>query len=305
MASLIDALATHYRATSVQTASVGGSGTWAMDSDPNRHGFPEEFAGEEIVVEKFQNVETPFGPIPRVKLMDINGIPAIRIPRHGWHVGRSNLKQTLATFWFLHSVGVQQVVVDASVGGVQAKPGDLVVPDDVMIHDPAKLAVADLAHELGIDAHVRMAEPFCPRIRKALLCSAARLKDDPEVRGNVEELIDGGIYYTTPLSIFETAAEVRFLRETIGATVVGQSSGQEAAAARLCGMCLAVVNPVANFAEGGETWTPGGMGRYYDQCALPVGLVTYWALQEVISCERDCNCPKLGRGVPRPAGWLG
>ena len=308
MTSLIDVqevLRASYGDSSARTASVGGSGTWAMDCDPDRKGFPEELAcaGEGTVVETFQEVDTPFGPIPQAKVIDVSGAPVVRVPVHGWRLPYSNLDQTLATYWLLHKAGVQQVVVDASVGGIRAKPWDLVVPDDVTINDPAKLAVTRLARELGFDSHVRMAEPFCARVREALVRSITRLKDEPEgVSGNVGNLVDGGIYHTTPLSVFETHAEIDFLRDVIGATVVGQSSGQEAAAARICGMCLAVVNPVVNYAEGleGGAWTPGGVKAFYDQCALPVALVTYWALEALVASERDCGCSAYTQRRDRP-----
>lgn len=298
-----EVLRVNYGEPTARTASVGGSGTWAMDCNPHRGGFPEELicAGEDTVVKKFEEVVTPFGSVPRVKIINVDGFPVIRIPIHGWRLPFSNLDQTLATYWLLYKLEVQQVVVDASVGGIRAKPWDLVVPSDVFINDPAKVAVACLAHELGFDAHVRMSQPFCPRVRQALVRSIAKLQET-NFRGNVADLIDGGIYYTTPLSIFETPAEIVFMRDVIGATVVGQSSGQEAAAARVGRMCLAVVNPVVNFAEGlaGGTWTPGGMKSFYDQCALPVGTATYWALQRLVTSKRDCNCLKLAQGEDRP-----
>jgi len=284
-----------YGDATVKTASIGGSGTWALDRDPSRRGFPEELdcAGERTVLGSFYDVETPFGPVPSAKALDVDGFPVIRVPVHGWRFPVPTTENTLAVFWLLSHLGVEQVVVDASVGGVKAEPWDVVIPEDVMVHDEAKLAVTRLAVELGRTPWVRMAQPFCPGIRRALATSFRRLTEegDEKLSGVFRRLIDGGLYYTTPLSVFETAAEVRFI-ESLGATVVGQSMGQEAAAARVCGMCLAVINPVANYAEGlgGGVWIEGGMEAFYSRIALPMAQVVYWALQDVVANGTGCNC---------------
>jgi purine nucleoside phosphorylase len=302
LASVQDLFRTDYGAPVVRTASVGGSGTWALDRDPRRKGFPEalESAGERVVVARFAEVDTPFGPIPSAKALDVDGQPVIRIPVHGWRFPGPAVEDTLAVFWLLSQLGVEQVLVDASVGGVNAKPWDVVVPDDVIVNEHSKLAVARLALSLNRKPWVRMCDPFCPRLRRALTDSVKRFEQDPGSDGlhPLGDLVDGGMYYTTPLSIFESAAEIRFLR-SLGAVVVGQSTGQEVAAARVCGMCFAVINPVANYAEGLEqgAWMPGGMEAFYDQCALPVATVVYRALQEIVVQERDCHCAAITTGA--------
>ena len=302
LAAIRDALQTEYGERSVRTASIGGSGTWALDQGPGRGGFPEELdcAGESTVVARFPEIATPFGSIPRAKIMDVNGFPVIRIPVHGWRVPHATVENTLAVFWLLSQLGSEQIVVDASVGGVTAGPWDVVIPDDVVVNDAAKLGIARLALELDRTPWVRMMDPFCPRIRRVLGASVERFGAG-EAQGDHHELgrlVEGGLYYTTPLSIFETAAEVRAI-QSAGATVVGQSTGQEVAAARVCGMCMAVVNPVANYAEGleGGAWISGGMAGFYDECAIPMGLVVYWTLQEVVGQERDCACLSIAESV--------
>ena len=295
-------LKSEYGAPMARTASIGGSGTWAMDRDPTRKGFPEELdcAGEHIVLARFSELATPFGPIPVFKVIDVSGSPVIRVPVHGWRFPVPTTENTLAVFWLLSQLGVEQIVADASVGGVRARPWNVVIPDDVIVGGPVKLAIARLASELGRTAWVRMQHPLCSRIRRALAASFNRLADEGGERpyGVFSGLIDGGLYYTTPLSIFETAAEVRFLH-SLGATVVGQSTGQEAAAARLCGMCLAVINPVANYGEGLEAgaWISGGMAGFYDRIEMPMGQVVYWTLQELVAQERDCDCLSILESV--------
>jgi 5'-methylthioadenosine phosphorylase len=290
------ALQSEFGAPSVRTASIGGSGTWALDRAATYRGFPETLpeAGPQSVWARFADVDTPFGPIPQVKLIVVEGQPVIRIPAHGWRFPLPGLDDTLAVFWLLSRLAVEQALVDASVGGIRAKPWDVVVPDDVLVNDHAKLAVTRLGQALGRTPWVRMADPFCPRLRRVLISALKRYQTAQTPHHPLGELMDGGLYVCTPLSVFETAAEIRLLHAA-GATVVGQSMGQEAAAARVCGICLAVVNPVANYAEGlgGGVWIEGGMDRFYEECALPMGLVVYWALQEAVAQPRDCRCTSV------------
>lgn len=276
------------------TASVGGSATFALDTVGV--GFPEALscAGKKTVVGCFTEVETPFGNVPIVKILNVGGKPVVRVPYHGWRLPSTTLEHTLATFWCLYQLGVGQIVVDASVGGIKVKPWDVVVPDELVVNNPAKIAAARLGEALGKDPWVRMANPFCIRLRRALAYSVRRFKTQgtEEPHHPLGDLIDGGIYVTTPLGPFETPAEIRDFREK-GYTVVGQSSGQEALAARICGMCIAVVNPVANFAEGleGGAWTPGpgGMQQLYSELAIPMAVVVYWTLQWMVKNENRCG----------------
>jgi purine nucleoside phosphorylase len=233
-------------------------------------------------------------------LIDVHGWPVLRIPTHGWRFPLPSLQDTLAVFWLLSQIGVEQVIVDASVGGISVAPWDVVVPDDVILTEETKLAMPRLGREVGRTAWVRMANPFCPRVRGALVAAYREVthENDGGASAALRQFSDKGLYYTTPLSVFETAAEIRFAK-SIGGTVVGQSTGQEAAAARVCGMCFGVINPVANYAEGlaGGTWIEGGMGAFYDAIALPMAQVVYNALQRLVAQERTCGCADINEAA--------
>ena len=218
-AGVAEVLNSVYGCPRVRTTSIGGSGTWALDRDPRRAGFPEELesGGEGAVVARFRGLATPFGEVPLVKLLDVGGQPVLRVPVHGWHFPVPSLDDTLSVFWLLAQLGVEQIVVDASVGGVRAEPWDVVVPDDVITDGVIKQAVPRLAAELRRSPWVRMKDPFCSRLRQSLRCSVQRFSQDP-VSGALHRLgrlIDGGTYYTTPLSVFETRAAAR-LRGSAG-----------------------------------------------------------------------------------------
>jgi len=290
--SILDVCRSQFEADAARTASVGGSGTLALDKRGGI-GFPEALTcvcNDRIL--RFEEVSTPFGDVPMVKLFAVNGQPVVRIPMHGWRLPVATLEHTQATFWLLDQLGVHQVIVDASVGGIGAKPMDVVIPDDVYNHEPAKIAMAKLAFELGRDPWVRMYQPFCPRLRSKLVTSVRQVKTEGHELG---DLVDGGVYWTTPLGPFETAFEIATFK-TLGATIVGQSSGQEALAARILGMCLAVANPVVNFAEGlnNAGWSGDkGMDSMYEAISMPMALMVYYTLERIVSQTRTCDCQTI------------
>ena len=62
-------------------------------------------------------------------------------------------------------------------------------------------------------------------------------------------------------------------------------------------MCVAVLHPMANFAEGlsDGAWMPeeGGMQKFYQECPLPVGVITYRTLRQIVNQERTCTCADI------------
>ena len=134
-----------------------------------------------------------------------------------------------------------------------------------------------------------MLNPFCPRLGSGLVASLYQVKADDHRLGDI---VDGGVYWTTPLGPFESAFEIAIIK-ALGAIIVGQSSGQEALAARIFGMCLAVANPVVNYAEGlnDASWSGNeGMDSMYEAIAMPMALVVYYTLERIVSQTRTCDC---------------
>lgn len=280
----------------IRTASIGGSGTGSME-------FPEQlpFFEHGMLREIVNNVQTPFGVVPVIKLMVVRGHIVPRIPFHGWKkLGKSGVNATVeatqAVFWMLRHLGVEQVIVDASCGGIGIKPTDVVIPDNFFVFPDVKYAISKLCHSFGITPWMRMAEPACPRLRTAWLEAFAGMTG--EELGITGTIHDGGKAVTTPLSLFETSWEIETY-EKMGASTVNQSTGQEVYAARAMGMCIAHANPVANYAEGLKdgAWNPEyGMAEYYNKCAMPVGIATWKALESIVGREITCNCASYGAG---------
>lgn len=301
MNRLKKALKDEFNTDVVKLASIGGTATWGMR-------WPEELlcAGEESVVARFDAFTTPFGKSGRMKLINVSGTPVLRVPVHGWNLNQPTVEDSLCVFWVLHQVGVEQVIADASVGGVNAEPWDVVIADD-FIDTTSSSAVTRFAAQIEAKPWRRMVEPFCSRIRKASIKAARRLEEEgtEEPHRELGRLVERGVYHTIPLGIFETAAQIQWYQH-LGADIVGQSTGQEAMLARICDMCFGGIYIVANYAEGlpGD-WSKEGMDNLYRQCAIPMGVIVWWALEELVKQERTCDCGQIAgqtshAGLPVP-----
>lgn len=276
----------------IAAAWVAGSGTMALD-ERNVIGIPEVL-DPKALIGRIEHVQTRLGTVPNVCIMDIGGLPVLRIRYHGWSFPVPSIEDTIAVFYLLHCLSVPQVVTDASVGGLTAQTWDVVIPNDVITNDNAKVRVCKLVHGLPrTDPWVRMASPFCPRIGNALEKQVGQLAKEGGTTHPLGKLHRGGIYYTMPLNPFETPAEIQTVFSA-GADIVGQSSGQEALAARLCNICFGVINPVANTAEGLESgvWTEGmTMLEYYRELALPMARIVFATLKDMVQQFKDGNWP--------------
>ncbi|MHB1134740.1 MAG: phosphorylase family protein [Chloroflexota bacterium] len=278
----------------VRTAWIGGSATWGARC-------PEDFAPQVEVV-PLDGFETPFGRSIPWKLLWSEGAPILRVRMHGWHRNNPDLdySHTLQVFYVLRALGVEQAVVDASVGGVTAKPWDIVIPDDFLTLDQTtRFEARRYAAVVGMRRQVRLVEPFCPRLREAL---AVATRASADLLPAHSQLHEGGTYFNTPLGPFETAAEIRVFKEQ-GATVVGMTLAMEAMLARLNRMCLASLDVVANWAEGleGGEWVQGGMYEFYEQCAVALGQIGLRAVTAVAKQQRHCHCDELAGQIDRLA----
>lgn len=300
-------LVSEYGLPVLQVAAIGGSGTWAEDMNPTEgKPFPEMLSCvKRGWVTHFDEVETPFVVIPWVRIIDVAGHPIVFTRMHGWdswRLGTEAFEATKGVFWLLHKLDVQQVVTVASVGGIRAQPGDLVIPDDLVLNNPAKLAVSDFAGKLGLTVWKRMDGILCPRLGEILADAVTEVRDNGEYE--LGTLIEGGVHHVTPPGVFETPAEIRIMRDTDPLAVVVGQSLYEAAFAQVCGMCMGALNNVANYAAGltgpeGEAWSEaeGGMGQLYRNCAEPMALILWHALEKIVVQERVCDCRAIAEDV--------
>lgn len=276
--------------STVRAAWIGGSATYGTRC-------PED-VDSSIEVVPLGGFATPFGESYPLKLLYVEGQPVLRVRMHGWHRNNPALdySHSLQVFYVFRELGVEQVLVDASVGGITAKPWDIVIPDDfVPLDHVTRYEARRFAGVVGVRRQVRLADDTRPRLRESLIevvgASRALLPADSQLRRR-------GVYFHTPLGPFETPAEIRAYR-ALGADVVGQTLAMEAMLARLNRMCLATLDVVANYAEGleGGEWVKGGMDEFYARCAVPLAKVCLRALARSVHQERDCHCADLAGTV--------
>lgn len=256
-------------------AVIGGTGTHATD-------FPRALHEKAEVTDTDLVFNTPWGESPPFTHFTLDGVPALHVRLHGWRQGVSRGRASRQVFSVLHRAGVRRIVSDAGVGSLNhlLDPGDLVIPDDFVDvttdRDRGGMVVGE--HLLI------MREPVCATMREALRSAASRLAPD-------RRLFPRGVYVVTEGPRFESAAEVRRLRQY--GDIVGQSFVPEVWLARDIGACYAGVYVVVNYAEGVvEEWSHPDLARIFHNDAELMGRIVLDALAALPDGD-DCRCREL------------
>lgn len=176
-------------------------------------------------------VETEYGSV-EISLLEIAGKQVAFLARHA--AGHScpphmiNFKANIAA---LEEIGVNQIIATNSVGSLDLDigPGSIVIVDDFLDFTVKR----DRTFYDDKVVHVDMSEPYCNRLRNALL-------------ENNDNLVDGGTYVCTEGPRFETPAEIKMF-QTVGASVVGMTALPETVLAREKEMCYASIAVVSNY----------------------------------------------------------
>lgn len=260
--------------------------------------MPEGLERDDVaVVECFEGgFHGPYGRTAAFKLLEVAGERVLRVPMHGWHEGVHGTPLppwacSRQVAWVFQEAGVERVIVEGSVGGVQnpehlgeLPPWSVVVPNDFMMPwcppvDPVPF------HG---QPYRRMREPFCRGLRDALLTAARE-------QTRFAAVYDGGVYYCSPPGRFETKAEIRVIASW-GAHIVGMSLSHEVPLMRRLGIHFASLNIVVNHAEGHRFWTtdspaPEDMAEFYRECPMPVGNTIFNAVKEIVlHGVEGCKC---------------
>ena len=185
-----------------------------------------------------RTVETEYGSV-EVSLFTIGDKTVAFISRHlKGHTCPPHKINFKANIMALKEVGVTQIMATNAVGSLDLDigPGSIVVPDDFIDFTVNR----DRTFYDDVVIHIDMTEPFCNRLRKAIL-------DNSEcVEGN---MVDGGTIVCTEGPRFETPAEIKML-SVIGGTIVGMTTLPEAVLAREKEMCYASIAVVSNYSTG-------------------------------------------------------
>ncbi|MGH2742072.1 MAG: purine-nucleoside phosphorylase [Thermoleophilaceae bacterium] len=140
----------------------------------------------------------------------------------------------------LRAAGAEVLVLTNAAGSLRPElgPGRLMLIADHINMSGANVLTGPNADELG-DRFTSLRDAYDPALRGSLRAAAGEL--------GVE--LAEGVYLAVSGPSFETPAEIRAFR-TLGADAVGMSTVHETIVARHCGLRVAAVSAITNFAEG-------------------------------------------------------
>lgn len=146
-----------------------------------------------------------------------------------------------ANIYAIRALGIRQIVSVSAVGSLQEhlRPGSLAVPDQLvdLTRGRRKTFFDD-----GCVAHVSPAEPWCSRLRTALVTAG----------GGPDVVHDGGTYCCIEGPAFSTRAESNLYRQW-QMSVIGMTAAPEAVLAREANACLAVLALITDY----DCWRVG------------------------------------------------
>ena len=202
---------------------IGGSGVYAAD---------DLIGAREVAVDSsFGEPSAPF------VCGTIAGVETVFLARHG--AGHRLAPSTVnyrANIDAMKRLGVTDVISISSVGSLRENmaPGGFVAVDQFI--DRTRGRASSFFGD-GFVAHVSMAEPVCPALRKALLSACA----DADVA-----CADGGVYLAMEGPQFSTRAESELYRQW-GADVIGMTNMPEAKLAREAELPYATLAMVTDY----------------------------------------------------------
>jgi len=211
------------RMDSVDYGIIGGSGLYRM-------------AGLETTGRVA--LRTPFGePSDAYVLGTLAGRRVAFLARHG--EGHRILPSEInfrANIYGFKLLGATAILSASAVGSLKEdlRPGDMVVPDQLVDRTRRR---PDTFFGDGIVAHVGLADPFCPELRRRLL-TACREKH--------MRVHERGTYLCMEGPQFSTKAESNLYRSW-GMDVIGMTNLQEAKLAREAEICYATLALVTDY----------------------------------------------------------
>ena len=210
----------------MKTASIGiigGSGLYNIDNLTELDQIP---------------VKTPFGdPSDKITIGRIGSENVAFLPRHGkGHTINPSELPSRANIYALKSIGVKQIISISAVGSldINIKPQDMIVPNQLIDRTRARESTF---FEKGIVAHVGLAEPFCPTLRKILIEGA---------ENNGTKVHTNGTYVVMEGPAFSTKAESELYRSW-NASIIGMTALPEAKLAREAEICYATLACVTDY----------------------------------------------------------
>jgi len=260
--------------SSPDLAVIGGTGLYTFLDDP-----------EQV------EVETPYGkPSAPISVGTIEGGRRVAfLPRHGVnHDFPAHMVNYRANLWALRSIGVRQILAPCAVGGLKVElgPGSFVIPDQLVDRTSDRIQTF---YDAGA-CHIAFADPYCNRLRGALLEGLAG--EDPQ---------DGGTMVVIDGPRFSTRAESRWYGAQ-GWSVIGMTSHPEAVLARELALCYATVALVTDHDAGVDEETAVNQADVFAVFAKYTERLRI-ALRSVaasVESDVDCSCPHAIDGLDLP-----
>lgn len=175
-----------------------------------------------------KKAHTPYGaPSDTLTVGTVAGVKVVIVPRHGeGHRFNPTTVNYRANVWALKEEGVTHIIAPTACGSLreEIKPGDLVFIDQFIDRTTKRPSTFYEGHAV---CHIPMGEPFCPRLRAALIEAAKAQK----VRFHPK-----GTMVTIEGPRFSTRAESNVFRSW-GADTINMTTVPEAVLAREAGIC--------------------------------------------------------------------
>jgi 5'-methylthioadenosine phosphorylase len=260
--------------TTPRLAVIGGTGFYTFLDDPEH-----------------LEVDTPYGrPSAPIAVGTVEGGRRVAfLPRHGLrHEFPAHRVNYRANMWALRSIGVRQVLAPCAVGGLQPErgPGSFVVPDQVFDRTTNR---AQTYYDDGA-VHVSFADPYCDRLRGALL--EGLVDEDPR---------DGGTLVVIDGPRFSTRAESRWYADQ-GWSIIGMTGHPEAVLARELALCYATVGLVTDLDAGVDQATAVSHTEVLEVFSLHIDRLR--ELLRTVSASvadgDDCSCRYALDGLELP-----
>ena len=255
-------------------AVIGGTGFYTFLDDPEHY-----------------VVETPYGkPSAPIAVGTVDGGRRVAfLPRHGEHHEFPAHKVNYhANLWALRSLGVRQILAPCAVGGLRPErgPGSFVVPDQIFDRTTDRIQTF---YDDGA-VHVSFADPYCGRLRGALLEGLA--DEDPQ---------DGGTLVVIDGPRFSTRAESRWYSDQ-GWSIIGMTGHPEAILARELAMCYATVALVTDLDAGVDEESAVSQADVFEVFSRHTERLREALRTVAAAVERDagCSCTHALDGLKLP-----
>ncbi|MFH1420546.1 MAG: MTAP family purine nucleoside phosphorylase [Candidatus Aenigmatarchaeota archaeon] len=239
----------------------------------------------ELLEDQFPvKVHTPYGPHSDIVHGKISYEDVFVMYRHNKNHSLPPHKINFrANLFALKELGVDQVISCCTVGSLKEdfRPGMIVMPDQFINHTGDAVTFYD-----GPEVyHVSMAEPFCPRMRDALIKSCTQLR---------VPFKQSATYLRIAGPQFSTKAASRFYRTF--ADIIGMTGVPEAILARELGVCFSIIATITDydtFAE--KSVSMDGVKQTMKQNIDNLKKVLQTAVPML--SQRNCNCKNALEGA--------